>query len=402
MSFATVDFNNVVTIANLICIFVSMLLGIIVLITSIQMRVHNSRMGWFIASICVVMGGLTFQLGSTQVYSRIFFSLVAPLFGLYFIDTEREEGQKWDGKFWTTVQGLFSLLVLILALSEIEEFFVYSAFLIQYMVVIVMLLVSSKRIRESIGFLLACLFPITTSLVGMGGYGLHFMGLGIIMMLLIVFFGYQMDMERELLERKVELTENRVSLLMEQIHPHFIYNSLQQIALLCDEDADAVKPAIFNFSAYLRKNFEALTNEKMIPFSQEMEHVDAYVALSSILPSRNFIVKKDFQISDFYLPALVIQPLVENAIYYGLSMSEKGDEILIQTKEEKGYIIITVKDDGHGKKTEISTQKKHKSVGTQNVKTRLSLLCDGEMTLNKSPQGTEAIIKIPANKAVKK
>ena len=160
-----------------------------------------------------------------------------------------------------------------------------------------------------------------------------------------------------------------------------------------------MKPAILNFSQYLRKNFEALTNEKMIPFSQEMEHVDAYVNLSKVLPSRNFEIEKNFEITDFKIPALTVQPLVENAIYYGIGMSEAGDVIRIETKEEGGYVLVKVIDDGHGKQTELSTQKKHKSVGTANVKTRLKILCEGEMTLNRSDEGTEAVIKIPAAKA---
>ena len=80
-------------------------------------------------------------------------------------------------------------------------------------------------------------------------------------------------------------------------------------------------------------------------------------------------------------------------------MSEAGDIIRIETKEEGGYVFVKVIDDGHGKQTELSTQKKHKSVGTANVKTRLKILCDGEMILNKSDEGTEAIIKIPASRA---
>jgi LytS/YehU family sensor histidine kinase len=133
-----------------------------------------------------------------------------------------------------------------------------------------------------------------------------------------------------------------------------------------------------------------------------MEHVDAYVALSKILPSRDFDVQKDFQVTDFYLPALVIQPLVENAIYYGIAMSTEGEVIRLQTMKDKGYIIIKVIDDAHGKQTKLPTQKKHKSVGTQNVKTRLKILCDGELTIDKKPEGTEAIIRIPETKAVPK
>ena len=90
MDYGTIDFNDAVMIANLICIFVSMILGAVVLITAIQIKIHNARMAWFIASICILMGGLMFQLSDTQVYSRIFYSMVPPLFGLYFIETERK------------------------------------------------------------------------------------------------------------------------------------------------------------------------------------------------------------------------------------------------------------------------------------------------------------------------
>lgn len=399
MDFDTIDFNNVITIANLICTFVSMILTGVVMLTAIQMKLHNIRMGWFIASVCLVMGGLMFQLSATLVYSRVFYALFPPFFALYFIETEREAGQKWDGVFWTTVQTLFAVLVLIFVIFGDDEFFIYGAFLLQYIVAIIMLLFSSKKIGASIGFLLGTMFPVIASFIGMADDRLHFMGLGITVMLLIIFFGYQMDMERDLLNKQVELSENKVSLLMEQIHPHFIYNSLQQIALLCDEEPESVKPAIYDFSSYLRKNFEALTNEKMIPFLQEMEHVDAYVKLSQILPSRNFTIKKEFETTDFNIPALTVQPLVENAIYYGIGMSSEGDEIKIITQEAGGYVIIKVVDDGRGKKTELSTHKKHKSVGTKNVKTRLKILCNGEYTLNKTPDGTESIIKIPLDLA---
>jgi len=320
------------------------------------------------------------------------------MFTLYFIETERDVGQNWDGFFWMFLQTIVAALVIMMVVYGRGGYLISVAFTAQNVVLIVMLLISSKALSEIIGFLLATLFPICTALSGMLFYDLRLQGAGLSMMLLIVFFGYQSDMERELLDKQVELSENKVSLLMEQIHPHFIYNALQQIALLTDEDKDAVKPAILNFSQYLRKNFEALTNEKMIPFSQEMEHVDAYVALSRILPSRNFKIEKNFEITDFRIPALTVQPLVENAIYYGIGMSEEGDIIRIETKEEGGYVLVKVIDDGHGKQTELSTQKKHKSVGTANVKTRLKILCDGEMTLNKSDEGTEAIIKIPAYK----
>lgn len=390
--------STIIYFINHISTLVGIILSIVVFVVAFQVKQRSRRIRYFISCIAILLGGLMFQIGMYPSYGYVAYSLVIPMFTLYFMETERDNGKTWDSFFWMMLQTLISILVILTVVYGRSDYLIALSCTLQNLLLIVMLWISSKNLNEIIRFLVATLFPISTALSGMMFKELRIQGIGISLMLLLVFFGYQADMERELLNKKVELSENKVSLLMEQIHPHFIYNALQQIALLCDEDADAVKPAIYNFSSYLRKNFEALTNEKMIPFGQEMEHVDAYVALSRILPSRNFSIEKNFQIKDFRIPALTIQPLVENAIYYGIGMSEAGDVIKIETKEEGGYVLIIVSDDGHGKKTELSTQKKYKSVGTANVKTRLKILCDGELSLNKSENGTQAIIRIPADK----
>ena len=386
-----------VDMTNKIFILVSILLETVVFIVAYNMKSHTRRMRYFLGSIAFALGGLMLHIGSYTKFAYAMYSLVAPVFTLYFIETERDnEGRNWDGFFWMSLQSLAALLSVIMVVFTGHG---NMAFLIQYLVVIIMLLISSKDLKSSAGFLIGSVFPVAACLAGFANKDIRVMGFGIIMLRLIVFFGYQYDLERELMQNRVELSENKVALLMEQMHPHFIYNALQQIALLCDEEPDAVKPSIFSFSAYLRKNLEALTNEKMIPFLTEMEHVDAYVELSQILPSRKFELIKDFKITDFCIPALTVQPLVENAIYYGIGMSEEGSVIRLETKLEGGYVIIRVCDDGHGKRTSLPTQKKHNSVGTKNLITRLKILCDGEFILNKSPDGSEAIIKIPEFRA---
>ena len=400
---------TVIGVINTALTMVSLLLAGIVLVVTMQMKKHSRRIGWFIVAICVVIGGLSFQMVAESAagdeariytgFAYVFYSLLAPVFGVYFIETERAEGQTWDGLFWTTLHGLLAFLVCVMARYDATEFQVFMAILLQYAVVLVMLLFSSKSIKASAGFIVGICLPMATSLTGMRVTGLDATGFGETMLLLFVFFLYQMDTEHDLMIKQVELSNNKVSLLMEQIHPHFIYNALQQIALLCDEEPQSVKNAIHAFSGYLRKNLESLTNEGMIPFKREMEHVDVFIELAQILPSKAFEVEKHFEVTDFNIPALVVQPLVENAIKYGIGMNTEGDKILIETKVEKGYIVIRVVDDGHGKQTELSTQKSHKSVGTKNVMTRLKILCDGEMSINRSDKGTEAIIRIPEMKA---
>ena len=400
---------EVLKIINSVATLMSILLAGITLIVAMQLRKHTRRIGWFIVAICNTIGGLSFQITaesaspeSAAVYIRfayVFYAFVAPVFGIYFIETEREEGQKWDGYFWTALHSLLAILVCIISVYSPGSYQTYMTIMMQFSVILVMLLLSSKSIIASVGFVVGVLFPMTTSIVGMRVANIDLTGFGLTMLLLFVFFLYQMDTERDLMVKQMELSNNKVSLLMDQIHPHFIYNALQQIALLCDEEPGSVKEAIIAFSGYLRKNLESLTNEGMIPFTEEMEHADIFIELAKILPSKDFVVEKRFEVTDFKIPALVVQPLVENAIKYGIGMSTEGDKILIETKLEGGYIVIRVADDGHGVRTELSTQKKHKSVGTNNVKTRLKILCDGEMKINRSDSGTEAVIRIPEIKA---
>ena len=409
MKALNLDLLEVREAVHTITVFSSIFLLFTILIVIVLMKNNSRRMCWFVTSVLIVMGGITFELMSGGllvqdilrasdyciVWAHVLYATVAPVFTLYFLETERDEGMEWDGRFWVVLQGLIAVLTIAFVLFERDGFLMWMAFLTEYVIIIIMLLISSKDIRASVGFIIGCLFPIAACLAGMREADFNFTGSGMTMLLMVVMFLYQIDVDRELFQRKAALSENKVALMMEQIHPHFIYNSLQQIILLCDEDAEEVKPALLNFSGYLRKNLESLTSVEMIPFLEEMKHVDMFIELSQITQSRSFQVVKNLEVTDFCIPALTLQPLVENAIKYGIGMSTKGDSVVISTKIDKGYYVITIKDDGHGIKTELPTQKEHKSVGIKNVKTRLKLMCDGELSIKKKEQGTIQIIQIP-------
>ena len=386
-----------------------MLLTILVVI--MLMKNYSKRIGWFMSAVLIVMGGVTFEFMSggrfvqdilksseyCMQWAHIFYAIVAPVFSLYFIETERDEGKEWDGWFWFSFQVLVAILAVAFILFANGSFFRWMAFLMEYVIIIFMLLISSKDIRGSFGFVIGCMFPVAVSFIGMIGVDVNVMGIGMSMFLLVVFFLYQIDVERELFVREAALSESKVALMMEQIHPHFIYNALQQIALLCDETPVDVKPAIISFSGYLRKNLESITSVEMIPFLEEMKHTDMFVRLALLTQSRSFEVIKDYEVTDFSIPALTVQPLVENAINYGVGMSTEGEQVTISTRIEKGFYVITVSDDGHGKRTELPSQKKHKSVGIGNVRTRLKLMCNGELFIRQTERGTDQIIRIPVS-----
>lgn len=394
-----------------VTVFVSVFLLLTILIVIMLMKNYSKRMGWFMAAVLTVMGGISFEFMSEGylvhdifrssdyciLWAHIFYAIVGPVFTLYFVETERDEGQSWDGQFWLSLQSLVAALTIAFILFANESFFRWTAFLAEYIIIIFMLLISSKDIKASIGFIVGCMFPIGVSFTGMMNNGENIMGIGLSMFLLVVFFLYQIDVERELLCREAALSESKIALMMEQIHPHFIYNALQQIVLLCDETPKDVKPAILNFSAYLRKNLESITSVEMIPFLEEIKHVDVFVDIAMITESRSFEVVKDYEVTDFLIPALTVQPLIENAIKYGVGMSTEGNKVTISTRIKKGFYVITISDNGHGKRTELPSQKKHKSVGTGNVRTRLKLMCNGELFIRQTERGTDQIIRIPVS-----
>ena len=91
-------------------------------------------------------------------------------------------------------------------------------------------------------------------------------------MYLTVFVGFEVQLKNDILSRELELSNAKTTLLMHQISPHFIFNSLQVMIGLCDSNPEKTKPALIHFSEYLRGNLESITNDKLIPFTKELDH----------------------------------------------------------------------------------------------------------------------------------
>ena len=124
-----------------------------------------------------------FQIADYTSYAYVVYSLVVPMFTLYFIQTERDNGKEWDGFFWMFLQTIVSVLVMMMVVYGQGGYLISVVFTAQNIVLIVMLLISSKKLSEIVGFLLATLFPILTALSGMIFYDLRLQGAGLSMML---------------------------------------------------------------------------------------------------------------------------------------------------------------------------------------------------------------------------
>lgn len=202
--------------------------------------------------------------------------------------------------------------------------------------------------------------------------------------------------QRELYESRIELEQERNKLLVMQIQPHFVFNSLATIQSLCYTDSNAAADCIDVFGDYLRANINSISSNEMIDFRSELEHIEQYVRLEKASTDVDFSMIYDLEIKDFKIPPLTVQPIVENAIKHGALTRRDGTGFVkIKTEEFGGMIRIIVTDNGKGAAL-TSKQKEHQSVGTENVKQRLALMCSGILEIELTSEGAKSVITIPA------
>ena len=202
------------------------------------------------------------------------------------------------------------------------------------------------------------------------------------------------ELEVEKMTLNAQLADSRISTMMSQIRPHFIYNTLGSIEQLCKLDPPKAGELVHNFAKYLRGNFGELDNPKPILMSQEMAHVHHYISIENVrFPDMTFSF--EMKCADFYIPALTVQPIVENAIKHGLMKLSKGGTIRVVSFESDEYYCVSVTDDGVGFDTgALLDERAH--VGLRNIRERLRVMVGGLLEIDSKPgKGTRVVVKIP-------
>ena len=202
------------------------------------------------------------------------------------------------------------------------------------------------------------------------------------------------ELEMEKIVLNAELAESRISTMMSQIRPHFIYNTLGSIEQLCKLDPEKAGALVHNFAKYLRGNFGELDNPKPILMSQEMEHVHHYISIENVrFPDMTFAFEMNSD--DFHIPALTVQPIVENAIKHGLMKLSKGGTIRVVSYETDEAYCISVVDDGVGFDTGVLIDER-KHLGLRNIRERLKVMVNGRLEIESTVGvGTKVLITIP-------
>lgn len=242
-------------------------------------------------------------------------------------------------------------------------------------------------------------------------YGPNFVMVVAVLGLVVVFLEMQAHTARQLAEQEkmaaeaqaeaaralADAAESRMAVMVSQIQPHFLFNSLDTIYGLIDEDAGKAKTATVDFSRYLRANLESLKRTTPVPIETELRHVRTYLELERLSDESRLDFEVDAQAGGFFVPALSIQTLAENAAKHGVGQRESGGRIVVRTSEEAGEFVVQVEDDGVG--FDCEGLEGAEGVGIANTRARLAAMCEGALELESEPgRGTVATVRVPKRK----
>ena len=232
---------------------------------------------------------------------------------------------------------------------------------------------------------LACLLPLTiVSVLHIYISVFPLLGVCLTLTILLMFMINLLDLIEYYMRQQAEISRQRANIAILQMRPHFIYNTMTGIYYLCDQDPEKAKQVTLDFTTYLRKNFTAIASEDTIPFSEELEHTRAYLAVEQVQFEDILIVDYDTPHTHFRLPSLTLQPIVENAVKYGCDPDSEPLHIVIRTRSTDSGSEITVEDNGPGY-VDVDDNKPH--IALANIKERLEMMCGGTMSISKRERG---------------
>lgn len=215
----------------------------------------------------------------------------------------------------------------------------------------------------------------------------------------------------EIIRQQNERRKSELDALQSQINPHFLYNTLESITWMIE--AQKNEEAVIMISELAKLLRVSLSRGKtIIPVKDELQHSRSYMNIQLVRYKERFQMEfqTDKEIEDYCIVKLVIQPILENAIYYGVGNMDEDDEgkITVRGEKKEDDIYIIIEDNGMGMRKEVlenilkdnNKVPKHGSgVGVINVHSRIQLMFGEQYGLeiySEPDEGTRVVIHIPA------
>ena len=279
----------------------------------------------------------------------------------------------FTGIFFTAENGVY-LRSNTMIISQGYQFITFTAIFVTA--------VASKKLnpREKIAFASYCVLPFIAIILqnAFKGYAIAYASIIVAIEVLFLFIGVEKNFQISMQKEKIK--DAQINIMLSQIQPHFIYNSLSAISTLITIDPEKAQEALDNFTEYLRRNLSSLTDVKLIPFEDELMHIETYISLEKLRFDDRINVIYDLKTTDFNVPVLSIQPIVENAIKHGILKKVEGGTLKISTYEAEDSYVIVIEDNGVGFNND-DVKKEENHYGIDNIKYRIKNMCNGSLDI---------------------
>ncbi len=212
-------------------------------------------------------------------------------------------------------------------------------------------------------------------------------------------FRSSQERERRAAELEARLASAKLQALRTQLNPHFLFNTLNSIAALVYVDPRAADEMLGDLSELLRRSLDSM-EEQEVPLAQELEFIGAYVSIEQKRFGERLRVEQSIpdELRKALVPALMLQPLVENAIRHGIEPRRGSGLISIEAKQEDKHLHLIVRDDGRGLPGADLNSSGRRGIGLANTKARLQGLygLDQSFSFGRAePHGCRVDIHLP-------
>ena len=188
--------------------------------------------------------------------------------------------------------------------------------------------------------------------------------------------------------------EQQIKIMVSQIQPHFLFNTIATFRALCKTNPEKAADVAGKFGQYLQQNLDYLDCAILIPFEKELDHTKIYADIEMVR-FENVQVEYDIKDTDFNLPPLTVQPMVENAIRHGVRIRKEGI-VSVSTYFSDNCHKIIIGDNGIGFNEEEIDNSEGTHIGIKNVRERIEKICGGTLDIESvKDRGTKITISIP-------
>ena len=365
----------------------------------------------FIDMIIYTYPDLVTEEKTIIIFEHLLFSALSPM-PMFFLLHSCGESIK-SSILFRTVMTLWGVYCLMLIVAQFTDMFyyatpdnqyyrgsLYALLLVPLILIMILDIVGVIRRRKKLskkGFtaLLIYLLPMTIAMIIYMFATIDVLVSFVISLCALTMLGFILtdNIDRYMCQQR-EIAHQRAGVMVLQMRPHFICNTMMSIYYLCDQNPKKAKQVTLDFTTYLRKNFTAIASENTVPFKDELEHTRAYLAVEQAQFEDRLFVSFDIPHTVFRVPSLVLQPIVENAVKYGMDPNGKPLNISVKTRRTAIGSEIIVEDNGPGYNP-VNDNESH--IALNNIRQRLEMMCKGKLEITALEDGgTTVKVTIPA------